>query len=267
MRGLLLLLGVGAAVYTLLVITHDALPGGNDTLSGQTQSYHPVGERLSSWDSYLVPSPSRNPQMAISQGSAPLPPQLGDDASQSSKRKPGTEHQPATSEDKTPASLSVGAEPEPVEWAKVMLAAQTHSEASVSSPTIRFYSPGSKLQVVRREGAWFEVSDPVTQQRGWVLDQYLSSIASPIPTQVATESTTESSAKPQLTSTAEPQLTKPALPKVKNSHHQSAKPAVRGRVVVANADPWNDQGARRAHPRRQFGLIMFHPFGSWAQGR
>jgi hypothetical protein len=183
------IIGVGAAVYTLLVITHDALPGGNDTLSGQTQSNRPVGERLSSWDSYLAPSPSRNPQMAISQGSAPLPPQLGDDASQSSKRKPGTEHQPATSEDKIPASLSVGAETEPVEWAKVMLAAQTHrqthSEASVSSPTIRFYSPGSKLQVVRREGAWFEVSDPVTQQRGWVLDQYLSSIASSIPTQVA----------------------------------------------------------------------------------
>lgn len=141
MRGLLLLSGVGAAVYTLLVITHDALPGGNDTLSGQTQSNRPVGERLGSWDSYLAPSPSRNPQMAISQGSAPLPPQLGDDASQSSKRKPGTEHQPATSEDKTPASLSVGAEPEPVEWAKVMLAAQTHSESSVSSPTIRFYTP------------------------------------------------------------------------------------------------------------------------------
>ena len=254
MRGLLLLLGVGAAVYTLLVITHDALPGGSDTLSGQTQSNRPVGERLSSWDSYLAPSPSRNPQMAISQGSAPLPPQLGDDACQSSKRKPGTEHQPATSEDKTPASLGVGAEPEPVEWAKVMLAAQTHSEASVSSPTIRFYSPGSKLQVVRREGVWLQVSDPVTQRRGWVLDQYLSSIASSIPTQVATESTTE------------PQLTKPAS-RVNNSHHQSAKPAVRGRVVVAIADPWNDRGARRAHRRRQFGLIMFHPFGSWAQGR
>jgi hypothetical protein len=253
MRGLLLLLGVGAAVYTLLVITHDALPGGNDTFSGQTQSNHPVGERLSSWDSYLAPSPSRNPQLAISQGSAPLPPQLGDDASQNSERKPGTEHQPAASEDKTPASVSVGAEPEPVEWAKVMLAAQTHSEASVSSPTIRFYSPGSKLQVVRREGAWFEVSDPVTQERGWVLDQYLSSIGSSTPTQVATESTTE------------PQSTKPAPPKVNKSHHRSAK--VRGRVVVANADPWNDRGARRADRRRRFGLIMFHPFGSWAQGR
>jgi hypothetical protein len=109
-----------------------------------------------------------------------------------------------------------------------------HSEASVSSPTVRFYSPGSELQVVKREGAWFEVLDPVTQERGWVLDRYLSSIASSTPTQVATESTTE------------PQSAKPAPPKANKLHHQSAKPAVRGRVVVANAD---------------------HPFGNWAQGR
>ena len=66
--------------------------------------------------------------------------------------------------------------PNPVELAKVILAAQTHSQASVSSPTVRFYRPGTELQVVRREGIWFEVSDPVTQERGWVLAQYLSSI-------------------------------------------------------------------------------------------
>ena len=72
-----------------------------------------------------------------------------------------------------------------------MLAAQTHSQASVSSPTVRFYRPGTELQIVRREGIWLEVSDPVTQERGWVLAQYLSSIDSPIPAQVATESTTE----------------------------------------------------------------------------
>ena len=69
----------------------------------------------------------------------------------------------------------------------MVLAAQTHSQASVSSPTVRFYRPGTKLQVVRREGIWFEVSDPVTQERGWVLGQYLASIDGPTPTQVATE--------------------------------------------------------------------------------
>jgi Bacterial SH3 domain len=228
MRALLFLSLVGATIYGFLVIS-----GGNtkESQTVQTQPNHSVDERLSSWGSYLAPSPSQNPQLATSQRPAQTPPQLGDDASQNSELKSGTEYQLAASENKTPA---VGAEPETVEWAKVILAAQMHSEASVSSPTVRFYSPGSELQVVKREGAWFEVLDPVTQERGWVLDQYLSSIASSTPTQVATESTTE------------PQSAKPAPPKANKLHHRSAKLAVRGRVAVANAD---------------------HPFGNWAQGR
>jgi hypothetical protein len=125
--------------------------------------------------------------------------------------------------------------------AKLVLAAQTHSQASVSSPTIRFYSPGTELQVVRREGIWLEVSDSVTQERGWVLAQYLSSIESPTPTQIATESTTE------------PLTLKPATPK-SNKRHRSAKHAVHD-VVVANADPWNARWARRADRRRGSGCL------------
>ena len=43
-RVLLFLSLVGAAIYALLVITHDALPGGKaeDTFAGQTQPNHPV---------------------------------------------------------------------------------------------------------------------------------------------------------------------------------------------------------------------------------
>ena len=194
MRTLLFLSLVGAAIYGFLVIS-----GGNtkESQTVQTQPNHSVDERLSSWGSYLVPSPTQNPQLATSQRPAQTPPQLVDDASQNSERKSGTEYQLAASENKTSA---VGAEPEPVEWAKVILAAQMHSEASVSSPTV----------------------------------EDRSSIGSSTPTQVATESTTE------------PQSAKPAPPKASKLHHQSAKPTVRGRVVVANAD---------------------HPFGNWAQGR
>jgi hypothetical protein len=159
--------------------------------------------------------------------------------------------QVATSENKATSSESGDPEPKPVELAKVVLAAQTHSKASVSSPTIRFYRPGTELQVVRREGIWFEVSDPVTQERGWVLAQYLSSIESPTPTQVATESTTE------------PLTVKPASPK-SNKRHRSAKHAVHG-VVIANADPWNARWARRADRRRGFGLFMFRPVPRFAQ--
>jgi hypothetical protein len=220
MRTLLFLSLVGAAIYGFLVIS-----GGNtnENQTIQTQN-HPVGERLSSWGSYLAPSPSQNPQLATSQRPAQTPPQLVGDASQNSERKSGTEYQLAASENKTPA---VGAKPEPVEWAKIVLAAQMHSEASVSSPTV----------------------------------EDRSSIGSSTPTHVATESTTEpQSAKPAppkanklhhqsavaTESTTEPQSAKPAPPNASKLHHQSAKPTIRGRVVVANAD---------------------HPFGNWAQGR
>ena len=111
--------------------------------------------------------------------------------------------------------------PKPVELAKVILGAQTHSQASVSSPTIRFYRPGTELQIVRREGIWLEVSDPVTQERGWVLTQYLSSIESPTPIQVATKST------------AQPPI---AISPKSNKRHRSARQRVHS-VGVANADP------------------------------
>ena len=140
-------------------------------------------------------------------------------------------------------------EPKPVELAKVVLAAQTHSQASVSSATVRFYRPGTELQLVRREGIWFEVSDPVTQERGWVLAQYLSSIESPTPIQVATESTTEP-----------PTVISPKS----NKRHRSAKHAVHS-VGVATADPWNPRWARRADRRRGFGLFIFRPLPRFAQ--
>jgi len=243
-RFLLFLSLVGAAIYALLIFTHDTLTvdKAEKTYTEQTEPNHPV-QHLSSWDSYLPDrSVSQSSKLATSQLSASLPPQ------QSSEPRQNSEHNP------NQLATRDGAEPEPVELAKVVLAAQTHTQASVSSPTVRFYRPGAELQVVRREGIWFEVSDPVTQERGWVLAQYLSSIESPTPTQVASEST------------AEPLTVAPPSPK-SNKRHRSAKPAVRGGVMVANADPWNDRWSRRAERRRGAGLFMFHPFGSWAQGR
>ena len=123
LRTLLFLSLVGAAIYGFLVIS-----GGNanENQAIQTQN-HPVGERLSSWGSYLAPSPSQNPQLATT------PSQLGDDASKNTERKSGTGYQLAASKNE---ALDVGAKPEAVEWARIVLAAQMHSEASVSSPSI-----------------------------------------------------------------------------------------------------------------------------------
>jgi hypothetical protein len=244
---LFLILG-GAALYTFLVVTHDALQDGKteSTLAVQTQPNQPVAKQVSSWSTYL----SQKPEAPLVQQTAALPPQ----PSQDLQRLPGADHQFAAPVDKAATAQNDSADQEPVELAKVMLAAQTHSQASVSSPTVRFYRPGTELQIVRREGIWFEVSDPVTQESGWVLAQYLSSIDSAIPAQVATESTTE------------PLTVAPASSK-SNKRHRAAKPAVRDRVVVANADPWNGRWSRRADRQRRFGLFMFRPFPRIAQGR
>ena len=231
-RLLLFLSLIGAAIYSLLIFTHDVLTDDKaEKISAeQTQANHP-SPHLSSWDTYLPDRlVSKDLKLATSQLSTsffslPSPSLSGSD----------------------------GAEPE-AELVKVVLAAQTHSQASVASPTVRFYRPGSKLQVVRREGIWFEVSDPVTQERGWVLAQYLASIDGPRPTQVATEST------------AETLTVKPASPK-SNKRHRSAKPAIRAPNRVATADPWNPRWARRADRRRGVGLFMFAPRQMRPSGR
>jgi hypothetical protein len=243
-RLLLLLSLIGAAIYAFLIYTHDVLTDekAEKTYAAEPQPKQPV-ERMSSWDTYLPdPSTNQNPQLASSQQSTP--PQQSDEASQNSER---SADQVASSENKATFSESGDPEPKPVELAKVVLAAQTHSQASVASPTVRFYRPGTELQVVRREGIWFEVSDPVTQERGWVLAQYLSSVDTSI--QVATESTAEP-----------PTVISPKS----NKRHRSAKHAVHG-VVVANADQWNARWNRRADRRRGFGLFMFRPIPRFAQ--
>ena len=74
----------------------------------------------------------------------------GDDADQNMERQLAAapeDIQTAGRDSSEPQTVSV-------EWAKVMLAAKLHEQASVSSPTVRSYSPGTNLQVVRREGSW-----------------------------------------------------------------------------------------------------------------
>jgi hypothetical protein len=243
-KGLLLLLCVGAGIYALLLVTHDVLPGDKgEDFAGQLQP-NQVAERPGSWNFYVRRgSLSQNPQLATSQQPAELLPQQSDDPSQNSERKPGAENQLAASKEEATTSESAGLESEPVEWAKVVLTAQTHSQASVSSPTVRFYRPGTELQVVRREGAWFQLLDPATQERGWIFEKYLASIDNPSAPKVATESIPE------------PLAAKSALPKSKQRSRHAVRVPYGG--VVANSDPWNGRWARRVDRRRGFGLFMF----------
>ena len=60
---------------------------------------------------------------------------------------------------------------EPVEWAKVVFAAKAHGDASSSSPTLRFYQPGTALRVVGRQNRWVQITDPTSGERGWVFER------------------------------------------------------------------------------------------------
>ena len=252
MRGLLFLGLVGAAIYAFLVYSDHALQGGDaeDTFAGQTPPNQPVAQHLSSWGTHLASrSLSQNAQQ-----SAPLPAQQkaadeprSNDPSQNSERKPGAWSQTAASEAKAPVSASESVVS--VEGAKVVLAARVHDQASVSSPTVRFYTPGTDLQVVRREGDWLQVSDPVTQERGWVLEKYLVATDGPSSTQAAS-----------LESTTEPLSTKAASPKSKKWSRSSkrSQSAVRGSKRVARWEPRSFRWARRAD-RRPFRAFMLGP--------
>ena len=163
MKEFLLLVGlVGAAIYAFLIFSHHALTDGKseNTRTGQAQPIVPSAvpsAHLSSWDAYLpTRSQKQNPQVATAQP-IPYPPQQSDDFGQSERGRL------AASESQATSYGSNAAEPEPVERTRVVLAAEMHSQASVSAPTLRYYRPGTELQVVRREGIWFLVSDSVTQ--------------------------------------------------------------------------------------------------------
>jgi SH3-like domain-containing protein len=60
-----------------------------------------------------------------------------------------------------------------------------HNDASVSSPTLRFYQPGTALQVVSRQNGWIQITDPASGESGWVFEKYLVPADGPTATQTA----------------------------------------------------------------------------------
>ena len=147
-RFLLFLSILGAAIYGLLIYTHHVLTDdkAEKIYAEQTQANHP-NPHLSSWNTYL-------PDRSVSkiQNWRPLSYPLRClfwKVTSLAKIRSAEAEQPATSPVEVSSFGSDGAEAEP-ELVKVVLAAQTHSQASVSSPTVRFYGLGTKLQVVRQ---------------------------------------------------------------------------------------------------------------------
>jgi hypothetical protein len=241
MRGLLFLSLVGAALYAFLVLTYKDMPDrkAENAFAGETQPNQQVALNLSSWGTYL---PSQN-----SHQTAPLV----------SERKTGAWYQLAAQEAKAQASASNGGGA-PVEWARIILAAKVHSEGSISSPPVRSYPPGTDLQVIRREGSWVYVSDPVTQGRGWVLEKYLASRDGPNSTQAALESTSDAvpATAGSPTSKNWSRSSKRTKSAVRSPNTRSAKPAFRASKKVTRWDPRNVRWARRADRRRGFDPFM-----------
>jgi hypothetical protein len=231
MRRLLLFLClVGAAVYWLTpprtVLVEERIS------DAQAWANRPVV--LRSWGPTLK-SLRKKPHTSLAASQEPT--------AQGSEQMPGV-YKPSASMIEASAPASDNSEQQPVAWARVIFAARAHSAASVSSPTIRFYQPGTELQVVRRANGWFELANPVTQERGWVFQKYLVSIESRSPVQAVKETAT----KPPPVQVASPKSQKPS-----RSIKLTAR--VADDVEVAKSDRRRDRLARRLDRRR--GLFRF----------
>jgi hypothetical protein len=245
MKGLLFLSLVGAAIYMALVVTHDFLPSdrAEDTFTSQ-RSTNPGARRLRSWGSDLPALVSSQASLLPLHKPAVVAGPNESDPSEYSKSA-------VRSEEKSTSSQVEGTAYEPIEWTKVILAARVHSEASVSSPTIRFYQPGMALQVVNRQNGWLQVADPASQERGWVLEKYLASIEGPTLTQTAMDATPKNTLSEQVTA-------KPAFTGAKK-RNRSAKRALRvsNDIAFAELTPRYDRWSRRGNRRGGLGLFFF----------
>src|SRR6476659_1239315 len=158
MRALLFLSIVGAAIYGFLVITGDALSGGNTKvgLTIQAKPDHSADDRLSSWDSYLPSgSQSRNPQLASSQQPAALPSQERSDPSQNSEvyrlALAASKNRERASDDNLESESPVVA-PTPVQ-----VAAESTTEPLTTKPSVR---KSSKRSRSAKHGAVVAAADP-----------------------------------------------------------------------------------------------------------
>jgi hypothetical protein len=146
-----------------------------------------------------------------------------------------------------PEAQVIEAVAEPALWARVSFAARAHSEASVSSPVIKFYPAGTELQVIEQQGAWIQLRDPTTSERGWVFNKYLVSIDRP------------RAAQPALASGDETQATEAVTPDVQMVRDSPEPAAAPKRTVEVTRDVrrpgrWAKRQARRERKlRRIFG--------------
>jgi hypothetical protein len=157
MRALLFPSIVGAIIYGFLVITGNALSGGNtkDDLTIQAKPDHPANDRLSSWDSHLSSgSQGQNQQSATSQEPA-TPSQGGSEASQDTGRYrlalAASKNRDRTSDDSLESDSPV------VAPAPVQVVAESTPEPLTTKPPVR---KSSKRSQSATHGAVVAAADP-----------------------------------------------------------------------------------------------------------
>src|SRR4029079_11387866 len=231
MKGLVFLGLVGATIYGALVLSSDYLllrdPAEN-ALAGQSLG-NPNNRQLRAWGTDLPPwaPPLRRNRRP------PSPPlRLHQRPVQPAQRQPP--HNPMaqhTSRSNGPRLAKVDGYP------------------SLSSPAVRFYPPGTTLQVLNRQNGWAQITDPTSGDRGWVYEQYLSPADGPTATQTAMADTASRVA-------AEPVgANRPTAKK----RVRASRPAARmsGEYAFARFDRrWE----RRADRRGGIGLFFFGRF-------
>jgi hypothetical protein len=232
-KGVLFLGLVGAAIYGAILLTYDLLPHdpAAHVFTGQSLG-NPDDRQLRSWGTDLPALASSSSQEA----SLALP---------KTATTPVSPSPLAASTN----SLSEGTAYRSVEWAKVAFAAKVHSDASVSSPILRFYRPGAALQVVDRQNGWVQVTNPISGERGWVFGQYLVPADGPTTTQTAMATTS--------TKVTEPARANP-MPSAKR-RVRAPRPAARMPHDFASAQ-FDRRWDRRAERRGGFGLFFFGRF-------
>ena len=228
MKGVLFVGLVGAALYMALVVSHDLL--STEKAENRIASRAPSGSRLEPLRSWGTDLPA-----LASRASPPLGTPVAAAAANDINLNRRSDTSPTTPYDAT-------------EWVSVRLAARVHREASVSSPTLRFYQPGISLQVVSHENGWTQINDPISRQGGWVLEQYLVPADGPIVTRTAT-------AAIAYKALPEPTQVKPVLSAKKRA--RASRPTVRMPDDIAAAQ-FESRWGRRAERRRA--LFFFGRF-------
>jgi hypothetical protein len=192
MRSLVFLSCVGAAIYTLLVITDKMMPVVPDSTSPDIVARQ---TRLSVWGPYLPDRPLNQKRLASTQQLAPPMQEIASRENAAVRSPPVTLDAPqmvtSSSQEDQIGKQAVSFEPsvtamnDEAIWFVVSRAARLHAGPSVSSPTVHFYPVGTELRLIGYERGWFKVLDPATSRQGWIYEKYyLEAISGPGQTRV-----------------------------------------------------------------------------------